>query len=91
MRLLKVFAPVIEIELLAVLEKLTLYQVSPAPAKPVAEGITTVEVPALKVRFVEGLALNGKDPTTFNVTVLLPRLIVRTLLLLDNSCVAVTL
>ena len=51
---------------------------------------TIVEVPALKVKlmFVEKLTT---EPFALNVTVLLPRLIVRVLLLLDDRDVAVTL
>ncbi len=48
-----------------------------------------VEVPALKVRFV--FVLNDTADAALNVTVLLPRLIVRVLVLLDDKAVAVTL
>ena len=48
-----------------------------------------VEVPALKVRFV--FVPKDIGAVLLNVTVLLPKLIVRVLLLLDDSCVAVTL
>ena len=48
-----------------------------------------VEVPALKVRFV--FVPNDTADAALNVTVLLPRLIVRVLLLLDDRDDAVTL
>jgi len=66
--------------------------------KPLAPKITcadvvlvqTIEdVPALKVRFV--VVVNVSAPVPLNVTVLLPRLIVRVLLLLEDRSVAVTL
>ena len=47
------------------------------------------EVPALNVKFV--LVVNAIGLVALNVTVLLPRLIVRVLLLLDVRDVAVTL
>jgi len=47
-------------------------------------------VPALKVRFVI-VPKSIAAPLKLKVTVLLPRLIVRTLLLFDTSAVAVTL
>jgi hypothetical protein len=46
------------------------------------------DVPALNVKFV---VVNKSATTSLNVTVLLPRLIVRTLLLLENMDNAVTL
>jgi len=55
------------------------------PVEPVA---LIVDVPALKVRLVE--VLNAIGAEALNVTVLLPRLIVRVLLLLEDRAVALT-
>lgn len=49
------------------------------------------EVPALKVRFVEVANAATPTPLALNVTVELPRLIVRVLVLLDDRDAAVTL
>ena len=56
----------------------------------VADDKTIVDVPALNV--IPVVVLNcTTEPEPLNVTVLLPRLIVRVLLLLDDRDVAVTL
>lgn len=73
----------------------TLYKVSAGPAAlaaliagPAPE-ITSVDVPALNV--IPVVVAQEIAVAPLKVTVLLPKLIVRVLLLLDDSCVAVTL
>ena len=75
----------------------TLLNVRPDPPPLIPPVITAlepeqiiVEVPALNVRLVFVPVLTAVA-VVVNVTVELPRLIVRVLLLLDESCVAVTL
>jgi hypothetical protein len=58
-------------------------------APPLALFITIVDVPALNVRPVD--TAQAMLLEVLNVTVLLPRLIVRVLLLLDDRDAAVTL
>ena len=53
--------------------------------------IFIVDVPALSVKLVDVPKATTEELFALNVTVLLPKLIVRALLLLDDSCVAVTL
>jgi hypothetical protein len=74
-----------------VLVKLTLLKVCEPPAKVALAFVSTMlDVPALNVRFVFVMKLTAPDDA-LNVTVELPKLIVRVLLLLDDRDVAVTL
>jgi hypothetical protein len=77
-----------------VLVKETLLKVTPTFDPAAIVGLvavkTILEVPALNVRFVFVIKLIA-PLAALNVTVLLPRLIVRVLLLLDDRDVAVTL
>ena len=94
-RLLKVLAPKTAGPVKVVFVRDTLWNVVPVPPVVVPLICTfvpeqiIVEVPALNVRFVP--VLSSTAVAALNVTVLLPKLIVRVLLLLDESDVAVTL
>ena len=91
-KLLNVFAPTIACDVPAGLVKLTLLNVTPLP--PLMLGPlpdkTRLEVPALKVKFVEVVKIIAA-PAEVSVTVLLPKSIVRSLELLATICKAVRL
>lgn len=89
-KLLNVFKPVIELLVGDVPVKDTLWNVFPPPARVLVADVNCIkEVPALKVKFVD-VGKASTVPLDVKFIVLAPRLIVLTLLLLDDKTPAVT-